>query len=142
MATRLEHANLIVRNIDSTILFLQTAFPRFRIRHDSGEVPGGRWVHFGCEDSYIALEQATREPTEPWQPYSGRPGLNHLGYAVDDVAALRTRMLEAGYQESTIPNHHRHRRRVYFYDKEGNDWEFVQYLSAEPADRNDYAIQE
>jgi hypothetical protein len=29
---------------------------------------------------------------------------------------------------------------VYFYDPEGNDWEFVQYLSDDPADRNDYIL--
>ena len=39
-----------------------------------------------------------------------------------------------------MPNDHPHRRRVYFYDDEGNDWEFVQYLSSEPAERNDYEM--
>jgi hypothetical protein len=29
---------------------------------------------------------------------------------------------------------------VYFYDPEGNDWEFVQYFSQNPAERNDYEL--
>ncbi len=33
MPLRLEHANLIVRDIDVTVRFLQTAFPEFKIRH-------------------------------------------------------------------------------------------------------------
>ena len=33
-----------------------------------------------------------------------------------------------------------HRKRVYFLDPEGNDWEFVQYLSANPAERNEYEV--
>ena len=44
------------------------------------------------------------------------------------------------YRESTPPNAHPHRKRVYFYDPEGNDWEFVQYFSQNPAQRNDYAL--
>ena len=61
-----------------------------------------------------------------------------LGWEVDDVDALRERMRHAGYRDSTVPNNHPHRRRVYFYDPDGNDWEFVQYLSSDPAERNDY----
>ena len=31
-----------------------------------------------------------------------------------------------------------YRKRVYFTDPEGNDWEFVQYSSDDPLERNDY----
>jgi catechol 2,3-dioxygenase-like lactoylglutathione lyase family enzyme len=73
-------------------------------------------------------------------PYDGKPGLNHLGYEVGDVAALQVRMKEAGYTESTVSNDHPYRKRVYFHDAEGNDWEFIQYFSADPAERNDYEL--
>ena len=49
-------------------------------------------------------------------------------------------MKSAGYRDSTTPNAHPHRERVYFYDPEGNDWEFVQYLSQDPAERNYYKL--
>lgn len=137
MTSRLEHANLAVRDIDGMVKFIETAFPDFKIRAE-GTHNGTRWLHVGTENSYLALNEATGKPNEPWHPYSGRPGLNHLGYEVDDADALRARMLAAGYRDSTVPNDHPFRKRVYFYDPEGNDWEFVQYFSDDPAERNAY----
>ncbi len=141
MSVKLEHANLCVRDIDGMLRFLQTAFPEFRVRADRTDSDGSRWVHVGTDDSYLALTLADAEPRQPWEPYSGLPGVNHLGFEVDDAESLRTRMLSAGYEESTVPNAHPHRKRVYFLDPEGNDWEFVQYLSRDPAERNDYELR-
>ena len=90
--------------------------------------------------SYIGLGQSRVEPAKHWTPYDGLPGINHLAYEIDDVAALRAQMISAGYTESTPPNSHPYRKRLYFYDPEGNDWEFVQYLSQDPAERNDYKL--
>jgi catechol 2,3-dioxygenase-like lactoylglutathione lyase family enzyme len=73
-------------------------------------------------------------------PYQGKPGVNHFAYEVDDIEALSERMKSAGYKDSTPPNAHPHRKRRYFHDPEGNDWEFVQYLSEKPAERNDYKL--
>ena len=140
MTTRLEHANLIVRDIDATIRFLQTAFPDFHVRHDATDPDGTRWVHIGTDDTYIALTLATVEPERRWEPYTGVPGVNHLAYEVDDVEALRERLAAAGYEDSTVTNQHPYRKRVYFLDPDGNDWEFVQYLTDDPAKRHDYAI--
>jgi len=137
MPIQLEHANLIVRDIDGMVKFLQTAFPDFEIRGE-GTNNGRRWLHIGTESTYLALSESSSEPAEPWHPYSGKPGLNHLGYEVDDADALRGRMQAAGYRDSTVPNDHEFRKRVYFYDPEGNDWEFVQYFSENPAERNAY----
>jgi catechol 2,3-dioxygenase-like lactoylglutathione lyase family enzyme len=140
MTARLEHANLCVRDIDKMIEFLTIAFPEFRLRADHTDADGSRWVHIGTDLTYIALSQARKSTDRPFEAYSGVPGVNHLGFEVDDASALRSRMLGAGYEESTVPNNHPHRRRVYFLDPEGNDWEFVQYFSADPAERNDYEL--
>jgi catechol 2,3-dioxygenase-like lactoylglutathione lyase family enzyme len=137
---RLEHANLAVRDVDSMVRFIQTAFPSFRIRGEGKGLPGNRWVHLGSDDTYLALNEAIQDAPEPWVPYAGKPGLNHLGYEVDDSDAIRRRLAEAGYLESTVPNAHPHRKRIYFRDPEGNDWEFVEYVSTTAADRNDYAL--
>ena len=141
MTIRIEHANMIVRDVDATARFLKAAFPEFRIRrqNDNGQQ---RWMHIGTDDTYIALSEATAEPAEPWIPYAGKPGVNHLGYEVDDVEALRKRLKTAGYDDSTVPNSHPFRQRVYFHDPDGNDWEFVQYYSDEPAERNDYELSD
>jgi catechol 2,3-dioxygenase-like lactoylglutathione lyase family enzyme len=110
------------------------------VRHDGIGADGRRWVHVGTDATYVALNPASIEPAERWEPYAGLPGVNHLAYEVDDVEAVRRRLSAAGYVDSTVPNRHPYRRRVYFYDPDGNDWEFVEYLSDDPAKRNDYAL--
>lgn len=139
MAIRMEHANLSVRHFDDAVRFLKSAFPEFDTRRE-GLYKGRRWMHIGTADTYIALNEASAEPGEKWVPYAGRPGVNHLGYEVDDVEALRERLAAAGFKDSTYPNDHPYRKRVYFYDADGNDWEFVQYLSDDPDKRNDYEL--
>jgi uncharacterized glyoxalase superfamily protein PhnB len=140
MAVRLEHANLTVRDINGMIGFLQTAFPEFRVRGEGKSRDGSRWVHVGTDETYIALSPAKKEHEGQWMPYQGQPGVNHLAYEVDDVEALYERMSSAGYKDSTPHNAHPYRKRRYFYDPEGNDWEFVQYLSENPTERNDYKL--
>ena len=141
MKIRMEHANLSVRDVEETIRFLKAAFPDSEIRHE-GLNDGRRWVHIGTDDTYLALNEATGESGERWVPYSGKPGVNHLGFEVDDAEALRKRLLAAGFRDSTYPNNHPHRNRVYFYDADGNDWEFVEYSSALAEERNDYTLQD
>ena len=98
-------------------------------------------MHIGTDDTYIALSPARIElDGKKFKPYSGMPGVNHLAYVVEDADAVRDRLLAAGYKESTVPNEHKFRKRVYFYDPEGNDWEFVQYYTDDPAKRNDYDL--
>ena len=64
---------------------------------------------------------------------------NHLGYVVDDVDGLADRMQSAGYREGFIAPAHPYRKRRYFYDADEVEWEFVEYLSDDPAQRNDYS---
>jgi hypothetical protein len=40
--TRLDHANLIVRDLDGMIRFLRTAFPDFRVRGAGPDWSGSR----------------------------------------------------------------------------------------------------
>ena len=140
MSVRLDHANLSVRDVDGMIRFLTVAFPDFRVRGRGANCAGLAWAHVGNAETYLSLLAATGEAAERLVPYAGKPGLNHLGFEVDDVAALRERLCAAGYDETTVPNAHPYRRRVYFEDREGNDWEFVEYRSSDPAERNDYTL--
>lgn len=137
---QLEHANVCVHDVDGVVRFLMTAFPEFRVRHDATDPNGRRWVHVGNEETYVALDQAHEQEARRGPPYMGRPGLNHLGYEVDDVEAVAARLRAGGYTESTVENAHRYRKRIYFYDPDGNDWEFVQYLTDDPTKRNDYDL--
>ena len=56
------------------------------------------------------------------------------------AAAVYAKSQGAGYVDSTVPNSHTIRKRDYFNDVEGNYWEFVEYLSQDPLDRNDYEL--
>ena len=140
MSSQLEHANLCVLDIDGMIKFLQTALPDFIIRHDETDNDGDRWVHIGNDKTYIALNNSTQKDLSDWAPYSGKPGVNHLGYMVDSVEQVRSRLRSGGYIESTVENNHPFRKRLYFYDSEGRDWEFVEYLSVNLKERNDYTL--
>ncbi len=140
MPARLEHANLTVQDLDGVVRFIVTALPEFRLRYDGPGADGTRWVHVGTDETYLALNAAAAGSSPPAPPYQGSPGLNHLAYEVEDVEAVRTRLRAAGFRESGAAEAHPHRRRVYFYDPDGNDWEFVQYLIDDPRARHDYAL--
>ena len=47
-------------------------------------------------------------------------------------------MARAGFRPNLRIDDHPARRRIYFHDPEGNDWEFVEYASTDPAQRNAY----
>lgn len=131
----LEHNNITVKNIDKTVAFLQTAMPEFKIR--GGGVHNGRkWVHIGTEQSYLAVNEATVE-SEKNEPYSG-VGFNHMGFVVSDVDAVGERLLKAGYKRDYPYTKQEFRIRDYFADADGNQYEFIEYLSDKLNERNSY----
>jgi catechol 2,3-dioxygenase-like lactoylglutathione lyase family enzyme len=139
MKAHLEHANLCVADIEGMTEFLLRVFPDFRVRGEGLDAHRRSWRHVGDDATYLALQEATTSRGSPWVPYSGEPGLNHLGYVVDDVEALMERLDRLGMSPNLVAADHPARKRVYFYDPEGNDWEFVQYYANDPKERNDYA---
>jgi catechol 2,3-dioxygenase-like lactoylglutathione lyase family enzyme len=140
----LEHANLTVPSIEHSMKFLNIAFPDFRQRGGGamfGDETLGQWVHFGNDETYLALNQVTTKVPEVDSGYASA-GLNHLGFVVDDIYAIIERYRAAGYEPSDANSMgaHPHRERVYFKDECGVEWEFVQYLSEQAPERNDYAL--
>ena len=129
----LEHIHLNVKSIAKTEKFLQIAVPEL-LRRGAGNVDDyGHWVHIGTESSYIALtEDRSAAPM---------PALRHIGVQVDDIDALMGRLARAGYEiaDDSALDSHPFRRRVYYVDGNGLDWEFIQYLSEQPEQRNDYS---
>lgn len=132
MINQLEHANIRVRSIDRTIEFLTTALPGFRVRGGGGD-GDHRWVHLGSDYSYVALSQDDRRER------GKGPGLNHLGFVIDDWEGVSGRLEAAGYKKGSLPDDHPHHKRIYYLDGDGLEWEFVQYFSDDPAERNDYS---
>lgn len=132
----LEHANLTVPDIEAARRFLQTALPEFQIR-GGGDRATGRWQHVGTETTYLALQQEREHRPDPRTAYV-HDGVHHLGFVVDDVLSLAQRLRKAGYRENPMSEDHPARIRRYFFDSAGMEWEFVQYLSDDPAQRNAY----
>ena len=58
---------------------------------------------------------------------------------MDDAEGVAGRLREAGYREGFVAPAHPYRIRKYFLDADGNEWELVEYLSDDPAKRNDYS---
>jgi len=133
----LEHANLTVSNLDETVAFLQTALPGFRVR-GGGQSNGRKWLHIGTDATYLALNESAGGKKQAGERYTHN-GLNHLGFVVGDVKAVAERLLAKGYKRSYPTTRQQYRIRDYFLDHAGNEYEFVQYLSDKPQERNDYS---
>lgn len=133
---RLEHANLSVLDAEAMTRFLQAVAPSFRVRGEGVDAQGRPWRHVGNDDFYIALQTVPSSDTRT--PYGNTPGLNHLGWEVESLAAIEVRMAAAGYAPNLRINDHPARRWLYYYDPEGNDWEFVEYVTDDPRLRHDY----
>lgn len=130
MTAFIEHINITVPDIDAAIAFLKIVEPQIEVRHD--EVPKGsyRWAHVGVGNSYIALQEPhlDSEPTDKRRPYKDY-GANHIGWVVDDLDAVTTRLDEQGYRKGIPGEENIYRRRAYYYDSAGFEWEFVEYLT-------------
>ncbi|HPE30143.1 MAG TPA: VOC family protein [Parvularculaceae bacterium] len=136
---RLEHANLVVTAIEPTLDFLQTAFPSWRLRGEGRDQWAGmprRWVHFGDDDTYITLNDFGRGYQRDLQ--SSQPGLAHLGFVVPSLDAVLKRLNDAGHEVTHWGPEHPHRRNAYFIDTEGLEFEFVEYFSDKPEEKNLY----
>lgn len=131
----LEHANITVRNIDDSIRFFQAAFPDFVVR-GGGESNGRKWIHLGNEITYLAINESNK--AEHHDKDYMKNGFNHLGFVVEDVEPIAQRLLEAGFVRDYPKQIEKQRIRDYFVDADGNEFEFVQYLSDDLNERNFY----
>ncbi len=139
MSYRIEHANITVSDIKGMVRFLKTAFPDFIIRHEGVKAEGRSWVHVGTDEIYFALEESAETAKNQRSPYAETPGMNHIAFEVDNVDVIKERLEKAGFRDSTVDNNHPYRKRIYFFDPEGNDWEFIEYYSDDPKQKNDYS---
>eukprot|EP01006_Ploeotia_vitrea_P016222 TRINITY_DN4677_c0_g1_i1.p1 TRINITY_DN4677_c0_g1~~TRINITY_DN4677_c0_g1_i1.p1 ORF type:complete len:176 (-),score=4.42 TRINITY_DN4677_c0_g1_i1:120-590(-) len=137
-----EHINVTVSNFPDMQKFLTCAFPTWNLRvRGEGEGKDRFWQHFGNDFFYFALEHRKPEDQEqyasnPRKPYHNY-GVNHVAIVTqEDLNELTKRMEEAGYKHTIKGEGTECRRREYFLDPTGNEWEIVQYLSDEPAKRN------
>jgi catechol 2,3-dioxygenase-like lactoylglutathione lyase family enzyme len=141
---KLEHANMTVRSVDEAVRFLRIAFPDCDIR-GGGDIHGdparGRWMHFGNDRFYVALQQNGEHSGRGDTTYQ-HDGINHLGFVVTGLDEIIARLKTAGYEmtPASAMKEHPHRRRAYFFDGNDVEWELVEYTSEEVAERNDYKL--
>nr|WP_299384208.1 VOC family protein [Allomuricauda sp.] len=131
----LEHANITVNDLQEGIRFFQTAFPHFKIRGGGSDTR--EWVHLGDDNTYIALNQAKQSDLKNEKNYD-KMGVNHIGFVVPNVDEIARNLLEKGYKRDFPKEVEEFRVRDYFADADGNQFEFVQYLSEVPEERNKY----
>lgn len=136
MPCRLEHANISVLDLDRAVKFITTALPHFRIRGgDQSQHPG--WLHIGTDETYISLTHSPDAQRGKRANYHDL-GVNHLGVVVDDVDGVVARLREAGYRQSPTMEVTPWRKRYYFFDEDDMEWEFIEYLTDDPAKKNEY----
>ena len=139
IGTYLEHANITVPDTDAAIEFLRVIDPDLTIRHDEKPPGGYRWVHVALGKNYIALQEphVGSNPSDNRRPYKDH-GINHLGWVVGDLDAVVERLEAGGYRKGIPGEEHPHRRRAYYYDPAGLEWELVEYSSDRDEDRFSY----
>jgi len=131
----LEHANITVNNLENTITFFQTAFPDFKVR-GGGRNEGRKWTHLGNDTTYIALNES--DEFIPNEKNYDKNGINHIGFVVSDLESLANRLLKSGFKRDYPKQIEKFRIRDYFADQDGNQYEFVQYLSDKIDERNSF----
>ena len=124
MEARLEHVNITVGDPDRTAALLERLFG-WRVRWAGPSMAGGRSVHVGTGDQYLALYAEKGADGSPRAWPKGAP-LNHVAVVVDDLGAVERRVTEAGLAPF---NHGDYEpgRRFYFYDPDGIEIEVVSY---------------
>jgi catechol 2,3-dioxygenase-like lactoylglutathione lyase family enzyme len=131
----LEHANITVNDLQEAIRFFQSAFPHFKIRGGGNDMR--EWVHIGDDETYIAINQAKQSDLKVDKNYD-KIGINHLGFVVQNVEKIANNLLSSGYKRDFPKEVEQFRIRDYFADADGNQYEFVQYLSDKPEEKNSY----
>ena len=120
----LEHVNITVTDPQRSAELFNELFG-WHIRWEGPSMLGGRTIHVGSEDQYLAVY--TNEDVEAADPdfRKGVP-LNHVGVVVEDLDAVEEKVKAAGLEpfghEDYDPG-----RRFYFFDWNGIEFEVVSY---------------
>jgi len=121
---RIEHVNVTVSDPDRAARLMESLFG-WHVRWQGPARDGGRTIHVGSDDHYVALYTGRGVAYSAADFTKGRP-LNHIGVEVDDLDAIETRVAAAGLRpfghDTYDPG-----RRFYFLDPDGIEYEVVSY---------------
>ena len=124
MEARLEHVNVTVGDADRAAALLRRLFG-WHIRWSGPAASGGRTVHVGTADQYLALYSSPGGDGAPLAWPKGEP-LNHIAVVVDDLDAVEARVAEAGLTPFAHGDY-APGRRFYFLDEDRIEFEVVSY---------------
>ncbi|GIU14751.1 MULTISPECIES: VOC family protein [Shewanella] len=135
----LEHLNLVVKDIPTTLAFYQAIFPHWKTRGGGVSQWYGvdrNWVHFGDDYQYLTFND---DGVGNNRDLSGHQvGLAHFAFVVDDLDGVIARLAAIGHPVDKDGAEDPYRRNAYYIDPDGYEVEFVQYLSDVPSERNRY----
>ena len=138
--TTIEHVNITSGNLMETLEFLKTALPEWKVRGEGISTATGKeqkWLHFGSDEEYITINEGE---TKAVASIEGSNGLQHVGFIVEDVDKVARRLIDKGYSPTLPLTDFTARRNVYFMDNSGFEYEFVQYFSKTPQEKNQYEV--
>ena len=121
---RIEHVNVTVTDPERTAHLMEQLFG-WHVRWQGPARDGGRSVHVGTDEHYLALYTGKGVTYGPDDFAKGRP-LNHIGVEVDDLDAIEARVLSAGLEPFNHGDYDPGRR-FYFLDPDGIEYEVVSY---------------
>ncbi len=123
----LEHLNITVRDPRKTAQLLCKLFD-WSIRWEGDSIHGGRSVHVGGQNSYLALytDGSPKPAADAQTSYHTINGLNHLGIVVQDLTTAEQRVIAAGYQPHSHANYSPGNR-FYFNEDDGLEIEIISY---------------
>ena len=123
-SARIEHVNVTVSDPERAARLMERIFG-WRVRWQGPSMGGGRTIHVGSDDHYVALYRAKDAPAGDAGFAKGRP-LNHIGVEVDDLDAVEARVIAAGLAPFSHADYEPGRR-FYFFDPDGIEYEIVSY---------------
>ncbi|MGZ8285394.1 MAG: VOC family protein [Allosphingosinicella sp.] len=121
---RIEHVNVTVTDPERAARLMETVFG-WRIRWQGPSMAGGRTIHVGSGENYVALYTARDKIYSEEDFVKGRP-LNHIGVEVDELDETEARVIAAGLTPFSHGDYEPGRR-FYFLDPDGIEYEVVSY---------------
>lgn len=123
---RIEHVNVTVSDADRTAELMTRIFG-WQVRWSGPARDGGRAVHVGSAEHYLALYTSADPAKQAFEFIQGSP-LNHIGVEVADLEAVESRVLKEGLTPFAHGDYEPGRR-FYFLDPDGIEFEVVSYRS-------------
>ena len=123
-SARIEHVNVTVSDPERAARLMERVFG-WQVRWKGPSQHGGRTVHVGSADHYVALYTPRDEAPTADDFVKGRP-LNHIGVEVDDLDSTEARVAAAGLTPFSHGDYEPGRR-FYFLDPDGIEDEVVSY---------------